>query len=405
MKKTLPILLSLLAASHGYATVDLLDPAFGVTGDGVTDDTAAIQAVIEHAEATRQSVWIPAAPGGFYKITDELILDFPGLIIEGEGFAVESRSKIRQTNVNKHAFKISYPVHSPSNHYLVLRNFAVEGPGASVSLGDGFNLILPEGKFNDQIYLENMRISYFRNGFQADHLGNSTLSNVTFDGNYNGFVIGGNANAINLNGCWIGNNLNACMILTGSGGITVRGTAFSTSPRLLKMAPAAWTVWENCSAELITGPSPDGTTIAAAIEMDTNAYLALNTFKIQGGGGNPLPLIRANYGVVHLHEIRMSGYATPVVALDRTIATNAAVSHDIAISPNTPTVRIWSNASYNVLRATYKNSLCAIVPEALPTAAENLRGTVIDVFSDQGDYKSMCVRKANGTYAWVQLTN
>jgi len=59
----------------------------GATGDGVTDDTAAIQAAIDAAEAARGTVFIPATTA-YYKITSPILLDTGsiwGLQIVGNG--------------------------------------------------------------------------------------------------------------------------------------------------------------------------------------------------------------------------------------------------------------------------------------------------------------------------------
>ena len=71
------------------SSVDVRD--FGATGDGLTDDTAAIQAAIDYAMYTAQSnggrVWMPA---GIYKTTDCLHLGYGvglrSVVLEGEGY-------------------------------------------------------------------------------------------------------------------------------------------------------------------------------------------------------------------------------------------------------------------------------------------------------------------------------
>jgi hypothetical protein len=67
------------STSGDIASVYLVNaraPQFGATGNGVTDDTAAIQAAIDHAYAqNHQGVRLPA---GQYKISSPLYLDAPG---------------------------------------------------------------------------------------------------------------------------------------------------------------------------------------------------------------------------------------------------------------------------------------------------------------------------------------
>ena len=55
---------------------------FGATGDGITDDTVAMQNAINAAEFMGQEIFIP---GGTYKITSTLTINTVGLNISGEG--------------------------------------------------------------------------------------------------------------------------------------------------------------------------------------------------------------------------------------------------------------------------------------------------------------------------------
>src|SRR5271167_757793 len=56
--------------------VNVRDPAFGATGNGTTDDTAAIQAAIDYAFA--HNLTAVYCPAGSYKTSSTLYLDPPG---------------------------------------------------------------------------------------------------------------------------------------------------------------------------------------------------------------------------------------------------------------------------------------------------------------------------------------
>lgn len=74
---------SLLAGIAGGLVYNVQNPAYGAAGDGVTDDTAAIQAAITAATATTgNTVFFPA---GVYVISAPLVVTSSGLTLLGSG--------------------------------------------------------------------------------------------------------------------------------------------------------------------------------------------------------------------------------------------------------------------------------------------------------------------------------
>lgn len=78
---------------------------FGAVGDGVTDDTAAIQAAIDAVAASnRGCVFIPS---GTYVLAAELLITNPNLRIEGESLG---STVLRQTGGTANGINFNYPV-------------------------------------------------------------------------------------------------------------------------------------------------------------------------------------------------------------------------------------------------------------------------------------------------------
>ena len=69
-----------------YPYINVQDPAYGAVADGSTDDTAAIQAAIDAAEAgnIRIVYFPPHADGDYYKITSAITITKPLILMGGE---------------------------------------------------------------------------------------------------------------------------------------------------------------------------------------------------------------------------------------------------------------------------------------------------------------------------------
>ena len=70
---------------------------FGATGDGATDDTTAIQAAIDAAEADGGIVFVPPPDSGSFYLVTNLTVNANGVIIQGVGTASKIRSNTDHT--------------------------------------------------------------------------------------------------------------------------------------------------------------------------------------------------------------------------------------------------------------------------------------------------------------------
>lgn len=70
------------SALSSYLPINVKDPQYGAVGDGVADDTAAIQAALDAVPAGGRAVYLPA---GRYKVTSTLRLTVDGTTLYGDG--------------------------------------------------------------------------------------------------------------------------------------------------------------------------------------------------------------------------------------------------------------------------------------------------------------------------------
>lgn len=117
---------------------------YGATGDGTTDDTAALQAAIDAAQSnsagTGRTVFLPA---GIYKITASLVISKQYVAIIGDG---QWSSRISYNGVTGAALKVD-----PALSYLRCRmlNFGIVGNSSS---GPGIDLRVSSSGFVGQVY-------------------------------------------------------------------------------------------------------------------------------------------------------------------------------------------------------------------------------------------------------------
>ena len=115
---------------------------FGAVGDGVADDTAAIQAALNAARGADKtavgrsvfSLYFPSVPGGFYRVTDTLVIDGThGLVVYGDGALTEREAQnatIRwYGTASKPVFQVKGGTGIPSNpnFSIAFRDLTISG--------------------------------------------------------------------------------------------------------------------------------------------------------------------------------------------------------------------------------------------------------------------------------------
>lgn len=117
MTRSLMIALGLLASLLGSTVVHAVDmvsvKSYGATGDGSTDDTAAIQSACDDAQSSAVPCYFPA---GMYRITSPIVFSGGGNVVKGDG----PLSIVYTTN-NISMFRLSTSADSYNNSFMGLQ--------------------------------------------------------------------------------------------------------------------------------------------------------------------------------------------------------------------------------------------------------------------------------------------
>lgn len=176
--------------------INVLD--MGAVGDGVTDDTLAIQAVIDSIPSSGGTIYFPA---GTYIITSALVIK-SGINIVGDG---PRASIIHQNTAAENCFTGVDIIH------LNISNIKLEGPNAGT--GRGISLTRSLNAATNYIVLTNLYIRAF--GAAGIWISNpivSTFTNVITESNRgHGFHLVGEAavagTSVTFSSCYANNNL------------------------------------------------------------------------------------------------------------------------------------------------------------------------------------------------------
>lgn len=222
--------------------------AYGAVGDGVTDDTTAIQAAINAAHAVGGGVVL--VPMGTHIISAALTV-YPNIIIKGNGINV---SVIKQITANTDAFTCT------DVYYGGFVDIEIKSAVGHTS-GSAINMNWSSAGNVEQMYLQNLLLIGFHVGITAETLITSTIDNVEANTCDIGFLFtnGGTSTTINntyANNCQLGYSLTNVVYMSFNGtacdsasqsyyfnncaGITFNGSGCESG--ILLTAPSAPTV-------------------------------------------------------------------------------------------------------------------------------------------------------------------
>lgn len=230
--------------------------SFGAAGDGVTDDTAAIQAAIDAVPAGGGLVRVPA---GTYKLTDTLIVR-SGLVLAGDGMYATVLDQTSATDQGLYGEDIVG---------LTVRDLRITGPADGLSLGavDGILLDQTGATATQNVIIENVMVDHFsRHAINLADPITSVLSNVRAQncGGYGFTVTLGTS--LTLRSCYANGCLTGGYSLTSTSYAELSGCACDSTG-----AAGVGYLITNCNGVVLTG--------CGAEDIGTTAY------RIDGGTG------------------------------------------------------------------------------------------------------------------------
>lgn len=150
------------------ASVNVVD--FGAIGDGIADDTAAIQAAIDDVAPTGGQIVLPS---GTFKISSPLNISSQNVFVQGSG---RKATKIVQSVVSQKSFNVTAPYFAISSLSIEYASQGTSG-GAAISLSGAFYSAV------DDIYIYKAYIGVdFINGSNSNQLTRIVCEDCTYVG-------------------------------------------------------------------------------------------------------------------------------------------------------------------------------------------------------------------------------
>lgn len=225
---------------------------YEAVGDGVTDDTAEIQAAILAASGTySRAVFFPA---GDYKISSALDVARSGVQLIGES---AETTRITQSSTGANGINIIADIipteWGGQTREVRIKNLHIRGSGTATSTGRGINIDGTGGLIGQAIHVDQCVIRGWQTGYYNRRSDQSSIINSVIAYCGTGVDADTTANSLVLLNTGIAQCAVECMVLGTANGSAIIGGDFGNSPRVARLLSGATITWTGGNFETVTG--------------------------------------------------------------------------------------------------------------------------------------------------------
>lgn len=353
-----------------------------------SNDTEELKRIIAKAKLNKTNIVIPS--GDWHINTDEIILDFDGLTIEGEN---SWGTKIISTGSGV-LFKLLNGAGEIRNP--IFKNLFIEGSNKELYEGIAFDCG-GDTYAGRAIKFENVQIRYFETGIKLKHIDNCLFSNtgISYCNKNIHLVEGGNCNTITFNNTMTSNATETSILLESGSGLVIQGGDHVNCEQIrVKNSNTQVTViggnFENCTNE-------------GAFVVETNATLTGigNRFLKQSTGQDIEQCKVYKNGRLTLISPITGGYSKSLIKkLDSSM-----------VQVYSPTTSIYSggNEINDMDKAIYRGNggIESRLGSGVPSATNRMRGMTLFLAQPDGsnltDRLLQYVKLSDGSYKALDL--
>lgn len=353
-----------------------------------SNDTEELKRIIAKAKLNKTNIVIPS--GDWHINTDEIILDFDGLTIEGEnswGTKIISTGSGALFKLLNGAGEIRNPI---------FKNLFIEGSNKELYEGIAFDCG-GDTYAGRAIKFENVQIRYFKTGIKLKHIDNCLFSNtgISYCTKNIHLVGGSNCNTITFNNTMTSSATETSILLESGSGLVIQGGDHVNCEQIrVKNANTQVTViggnFENCANEGAFVVEPNATLIGIG-----------NRFLKQSTGQDIEQCTVYKNGRLTLISPITGGYSKPLVKkLDSSM-----------VQVYSPTTSIYSggNEINDMDKAIYRGNggIESRLGSGVPSATNRMRGMTLFLAQPDGsnltDRLLQYVKLSDGSYKALDL--